>query len=1103
MSKTVFFQSALMAIITLSAINSHAETIAVPVQQGDDAVRARLKVGPSGNGMILIHFVDGTNPIRLPLRVRPQQFSVGFDGWTKRNLPDGILSVGGVDWYARPRVRRYRARMPSGALAKKVYGGKLQKDWIERWGSLIPASESFVTLEAHQRQAEVDLFLNGQFIGTREAPGAIEEMVLVLGNGGTVGHAESFKHDRTPGFCLLDMSAIARLEGGMKDAALSIEPGLTTIKSVPMRVARSADNADIGQVKKMMGSWMLECNEFLSRTALDGMAETVHFSVPRAWYTRAYALCAVDPDPAKVPIITARLTRYATSGRAKAISDATVILPRGGDSVPGVTRVGTATLRRGDKKLETPLYLVEFRLAPGAIIDLLSMEDDPHASMRRVGPYLDFEFLGKLMDFGVYRDCSRYVDNTSTSAVHVFGATLEKAPVELRLPQAQPGNIFHNEEEPKITADLRADTPCTVSLEWRISDIRGKTLKTREQVVALEPGVRRTLPIALRMDDDGWYGLEFTLRGPDGHELYSIDTSYAQLGQDTRRAGYDSPYAGWWFAAHYGVRSPDIAGPLLHKAGIRKITTHGMRDRTEADFAKWRITLGMVPWARELRKLETPNQIAKAETYVTTFFEKYPHCPRYAMILHESVREQIPDELRGIAQVEDEKTKAQSKELVETVANAAKFYREKFPDMKLLVGNSQTSSGAISRLLRYGLNPKYIDYIGSEIVGQTFAPEKLDGGLGGVWLGEETAREFGVERPTTACYEFTSRMSKTLGLRGQAEHYVRDALISYAFGFKTIYTGLLNDAGNAYYNTAWGGGGLLRRNPLLTPKPAYVAIATLTKVMDRARFVRKIPTGSTTVYALEFRRADGRYVYSLWTPRGRAKLQLWPSTDAQITLVSLYGAREQRSAETSGYVNVECGTEPVYAVSTVPVRSVTLLAREYAAPPKSFRVVNHMDRIDAWRHVQDDASLVSKQFRVLPIRRLGDFAFSQVRDDEKGDCLQLRLNRKATCLRSSASTRHCVSNNPWQSPADPTRSGCGSRATAAGGRSSSRSRMGPARSGARRAPTTTGPADWRCRAMAGCSSASPSMEAPPRRSARPAGAGRAGPGSSSRSRSSA
>jgi hypothetical protein len=232
-------------------------------------------------------------------------------------------------------------------------------------------------------------------------------------------------------------------------------------------------------------------------------------------------------------------------------------------------------------------------------------------------------------------------------------------------------------------------------------------------------------------------------------------------------------------------------------------------------------------------------------------------------------------------------------------------------------------------------------------------------------------------------------------LRGQAEYYVRDALISYAFGFKTIYTGLLNDAGNAYYNTAWGGGGLLRRNPLLNPKPAYVAIATLTKVLDQAEFTKKIPTGSTTVYALEFRRADGKYVYAMWTPRGQAKLRLQFPTGAEVSVVSLYGAENGSFVGGSRKdVEIECDTAPVYAVGPVSVDSVELLSREYAGPPESFEVVSKMDNLEDWNHLSDDTSLTSRQFRSLPIRQIGDFELSQVDDDEKGRCLQLKLNKK-------------------------------------------------------------------------------------------------------------
>ena len=79
--------------------------------------------------------------------------------------------------------------------------------------------------------------------------------------------------------------------------------------------------------------------------------------------------------------------------------------------------------------------------------DILADRKDLYAPMK-IGPYLDFEFLGKCGGLEVQTDRRRKPVPTSTSAVHIFGVTLEKAPAELRLKQSEPGNIFHNDEKP-------------------------------------------------------------------------------------------------------------------------------------------------------------------------------------------------------------------------------------------------------------------------------------------------------------------------------------------------------------------------------------------------------------------------------------------------------------------------------------------------------------------------------------------------------------------------------------------------------------------------------------------------------------------------------
>jgi|APSaa5957512622_1039677.scaffolds.fasta_scaffold02992_4 hypothetical protein len=983
-----------MALVPALSAGVFADGAVVSLEPGDDALSIEFSLAGAKQAALDIHFEgDDVKPLRLPIRVGAQTFSVGFDKWTKRDLPDGFLSVNGIAYFARPRLRRYRAAMPSGELAKRLYTGKLQSDFIEKWDTLPPASETFVRFEVRQEEGGLSFFLNDQFIGRHDEPRPMAKLAFSCEKG-DVRRTQSSQHYRSPDFFPLSLKATAKPAGGLKDADLTFAPGLHTIAGVPLLVSESCDNIDMSLVKQMMGSWFLECNEFLSRTALDGMAETAHFSVPRAHYTHAYALCAVEPDPDRDPVITARMTRYARSGRAEAISDTTIVLPEGDERVPGVTRVGTTTFERDGHSVQIPLLLVEFRLDPGAIIDLLTMEKDPHAAMRCSGPYLDFEFLGKLGSFGAYHDGSCYIDNASTSSVHVFGATLKMAPVELKLIQAQPGNIFHNSQKPELVVNLKSTAQCDVGLGWRIHDADGMTLKRDSREFSFSAGETVDQPVSLRMDDRGWYGLDFVLRDQNGEILYSIDSSFAILGEDTRKAGYDSPYMGWWFQAHYGVRDSNVGGPLLHKAGIRKITTHGMGKYTEKDFADWQITLSMVPWLRELRALETPEQTVAAEAAVREFFAKYPNCPPYAMLLHESIGDHLPDELRGIRQIEDEETVAKYEKIVALVTRAATFYREKFPHIKLIVGNSGRSCGAISRLLRNGFDPQYIDFIGSEIPANTFAPERLHGGLGGIWLAEETARRFGADLPTTACYEFTARKSKNLGDRMQAEFMVRDALISYAFGFKTIYVGMLNDAGNAYFNTVWGGGGILRRNPLLNPKPSYVAIATLTRVLDQVTFVRRVSTGSGTVYALEFKRADGQHVYTLWTPRGQAALRLQFPERAAVTVVDLYGR------ETGGVVgrwrkrlDVQCSTAPVYVVSPVALSAIGIRSRAYPEPPASFRVSSRMDDLNEWNQFPSDLGVQSQSFRKLPITQRGEVDFSQVEDEEMGDCLQVRLGR--------------------------------------------------------------------------------------------------------------
>jgi hypothetical protein len=995
--------TAFAAIVALSALAAVApaavapaagegtpdDASVVPLRDGDSAASAGVCLGTDkGVGTVTVSLDDGKKHV-FRMRVEPDQVRVkvtegGKAVWKEQTLPDAAIDFAGLARrWCRPRLARYTA--------------KQQEDLISRWPSLPPASRRFVTFEARQDEAGVAFYLDGQYVGRRDSKARLRGLAFALPAEGQVRDGRSFAYKSDPKYLPLDVKFIAK-PGVMKAAAVTPESGPRTIQGVPLLLAGGADSVDVGVVKEMKGSWALECDEHLARTALDAMPETAHFSVPQAFYTRAWVLCAVDADPKREAILTARLTRFARSGRGEAIADTTIELPRGDAPPPaGGTKVGSVRYQDAGRDVETPLLLVELPLKLGEILDLLAMDKDPDASMS-AQPYLDFEFLGKLDGMDAQWDRRHKPDNKSTSAVHVFGVTLEASPVALRLDAGQPGNIFHNDEKPEMQATLTATGggKCGANLAWRIHDLDGATVRQDRidlRLKAAEEPRRVTIPLAT--PELGWYGIDLAIRDEAGRELLRHAASFARLGRDTRRAGYDSPYGTWWFAgAHYGAADKEIAGPMLFKAGLRK-TTFGWCKYTEQDMAPWKITLNQLGWSLAPQDMSDPQKAYdEAEKKVREQLERFPHC-RSADIFHESVAHYVPEELYGQKPSQDAKAAEEVRRLAERGAFAARFYRERFPDIKLLVGNTSSSASIIAMLLRGGLDAKYIDFLGIEAVGQTGMPELLwEGSTQGTWLTRQVARQFGHDLPVTGCFEFTARADRNLGPRRQAEWIVRDMLLCHAYRFQHINPALLHDAGNAYVNSLWGAGGLCRRYPLLYPKPAYVGVATLTKVLDQITPVRRVPTGSATVYALEFRRADGQFAYALWTACGQADLRLRLTQGADVTRVGFLGQEKQVSAGPLGNcLDVPCDTAPVYVLSPVAAGGIEVTARRFPAPPPSFRVADKMDTPDRWVLAPGDDRLRKPTSEGLPIRVPGEFALAAVEDAERGRCLELTLRR--------------------------------------------------------------------------------------------------------------
>jgi len=114
------------------------------------------------------------------------------------------------------------------------------------------------------------------------------------------------------------------------------------------------------------------------------------------------------------------------------------------------------------------------------------------------------------------------------------------------------------------------------------------------------------------------------------------------------------------------------------------------------------------------------------------------------------------------------------------------------------------------------------------------------------------------------------------------------------------------EVSNSYYNTVWGEG-VVSRYPLAQPYPQFTSQAVLTRILDCAKFIRMVPTGSYTVYALEFKH-DKDCIYALWTPRGEVNVKL-DFGGVPVKRIGFYGEESPFTGE-----NAVITKEPCYFV---------------------------------------------------------------------------------------------------------------------------------------------------------------------------------------------
>lgn len=548
------------------------------------------------------------------------------------------------------------------------------------------------------------------------------------------------------------------------------------------------------------------------------------------------------------------------------------------------------------------------------------------------------------------------------AGLQILGATLERSPIQMRLESKEAGNVFEGTKKANFLLALKniTDQPKKFQIEAIATNLAGE--ETSLQITgAVDPGETKKLPIVLTLTKWGYYDLSVKLV-TDSSTLRR-KTSFALLPADTRKYRAESPFGTWTYST---PSSPELLGNLLRKAGLR---------------------FGMGQFPEQRRQWSIQNNfevkdIKEAKKY-EDWVKKNPDALSVALLMHEhSISadhvSRVPDAFTGRTPYPlSDGEKQRFNALWDDQIAMAKLMREHFPDVHLRLGNGPLPTK--EEFLRAGFPAELFDSLGNEAGSFGRLPEAQPpdwvGNNSGIWMDHQLLKTYGYKKPVTQCYEiiYPSTNPGNLSYLDQAAYFVRHGMHSMAWGIPEIRFGLLEDVNNAYRFSNWGSSGMVHAAPQSNPKPAYIAVATMTRILDGARFERMLDTGSASVYGIELINRENQSVYVFWTLRGERDITLsvsgegWEWTDWQGNSLALKQAGNQLTASISPM--------PVYLTGYGKIESLQLgRARYKESPPESALLVSKLDDLEQW-NVQSEADPLLEYHNPLTPRRLGRFEY--------------------------------------------------------------------------------------------------------------------------------
>jgi hypothetical protein len=839
-------------------------------------------------------------------------------------------------------------------------------------------SRTWIPLRIEVGPDRVRMYGKGVLVLEGQAPAGLGGGPVELAVNGDVRVARLRVQEATPAagpYVRVPLDSRVNASGPVDLTALGQPRDAFLIEGIPFQLASgvsSNDHVDVGAsvFRDRMGtSYYSEMNPTV-HTQPAGAFDPgrIRLAIPMRSYARAWILAGANDLPNRTPVMTLRFYKPMTDWS----TDASITVPSmtaksGGPQarpVPAKARDGKAVM----------LWLVPIEL------------DTAELSANYPGPLVNIELTKEIKPCVAYPDpfVYSYQPGGLPSGVQVYGLTFEEAPVRSVAAADMKGAVYVFPEMPtwRVALSNQAvrDTQVVVKLE--VTDPYGKT-SSMEQKLAMRPGEERTASFALKPAVNGLHTVRTIVTAGDWRQ--SRDGTFLALPAIDRKAtGLNSPWGVWtWNGGHGTLQGLENNARLLRALGainhfpLSSRPEPGlMGDAEPADEtpppeggrtppmslnafrAKWGlgpthyrlVGKGYPPWSAK-----DPVNSADYEAYkedrgkaLKSQVDAYPDL-QYANCFAEnyvSLRLShgvTPDAVGQPWFVYDAMEKTRLHALLTTANAAAEGVRKYAPGVKFLFGHSAPGF-PIPFFREQDWNSALYDGFGLDMPQFERMPERQPRATEPCMLyflrREMKARGMdGKELVHLESY-FPSSHELALGWRGQADSVVRTAVLSLALGTtKFMHTWSLQDCSDDWGSQHYGCVGFLSREPERHPKPAAAAFATMTRVLDLARYDGWLETGSRSAFCVRFRDTD-RLVYACWTIRGSRPLEITADqTGAQLVRIDESG-NESPVQLAGGRGSVDLSPTPCWIVAKGgAIRAAQVGAPVYTEAPGPIKVV--------------------------------------------------------------------------------------------------------------------------------------------------------------------